>query len=204
VAQTQGKIAETELQIIQVDEDSRAAVMKEMREIQAKAAELSERRIAADDQLKRVEIRAPSSGYVHQLAVHTVGGVISAAEPVMLIVPEHESLNLEARVMPQDIDQLTAGQHATVRVHASNQRTTPELTGTLSRISADVTKESQTGVSYYTIRVALPGSEIHRLGGVRLQAGMQAEVFVQTHARTPLQYFLKPLQDQITRAFREI
>jgi HlyD family secretion protein len=204
VAQTQGKIAETELQIIQVDEEARAAVMKEMREIQAKAAELAERRIAADDQLKRVEIRAPSSGYVHQLAVHTVGGVISAAEPAMLIVPEHESLNLEARVMPQDIDQLTIGQHAVVRVHASSQRTTPELAGNVSRISADVTKEPQTGLSYYTIRVALPLHEVDRLGGIRLLAGMQAEVFVQTHDRTPLQYFLKPLQDQIARAFREL
>jgi HlyD family secretion protein len=203
VAQAEGKIAETALQIIQIDEETRAEVMKELREIQGKVAEFTERRVAAEDQLKRVDIRSPSAGYVHQLAVHTIGGVISPAEPAMLIVPENESLNLEAKVMPQDIDQLTIGQGATVRVHASNQRTTPELSGTVTRISADVTKEQQTGLTYYTIRVALPVEEIARLGSVKLQSGMQAEVFVQTHDRTPLQYFIKPLQDQIARAFRE-
>jgi HlyD family secretion protein len=203
VAQTEGKIAETELQILQVDEQARAEVMKELREVQAKIAELGERRIAAEDQLKRVDIRAPSSGYVHQLAVHTVGGVISPAEPAMLIVPIGESLNLEAHIMPQDIDQIAVGQKATVRVHFSNARTTPEILGTVTRISADVTKDQQTGATFYTVRVALPADEVSRLGNIRLVAGMQAEVFVQTNDRTPLQYFIKPLQDQIARAFRE-
>ena len=203
VAQSEGKIAETSLQIIQIDEETRAEVMKELREIQGRVAEYGERRVAAEDQLKRVEIRSPSAGYVHQLSVHTVGGVISPAEPAMLIVPANDSLTLEAKVMPQEIDQLVVGQHANVRVHASNQRTTPELSGTLSRIAADVTREPQTGATYYTIRVALPREEVARLGTVKLQAGMQAEVYVQTHDRTPLQYFIKPLQDQIARAFRE-
>jgi HlyD family secretion protein len=203
VAQAEGKIAETALQIIQIDEEMRAEVMKEMREIQGRVAEYTERRVAAEDQLKRVDIRSPSAGYVHQLAVHTVGGVISPAEPAMLIVPVNESLKLTAKVMPQDIDQLSIGQHANVRVHASNQRTTPELNGTVTRISADVSTDEQSGTTYYTISVALPAAEIAKLGGVKLQAGMQAEVFVQTHDRTPLQYFIKPLQDQFARAFRE-
>jgi HlyD family secretion protein len=198
-AQTEGRIAETSLQIIQLDEQMRADVMKELREIQGRIGEFMERRVAAEDQLKRVDLRAPSAGYVHQLAVHTVGGVISPAEPVLLIVPVDDTLNLEAKVMPQDIDQLSLGQHAIVRVHASNQRTTPELAGTVTRISADVTREQQTGLTYYTIRVALPIEEVRRLGSVRLAPGMQAEVFVQTTERTPLQYFFKPLQDQITR-----
>ena len=203
VAQAEGKIAETSLQIIQIDEEARAEVMKELREIQGRLAELVERRVAAEDQLKRIDIRSPSAGYVHQLAVHTVGGVISPAEPAMLIVPINEALNLEAKVMPNDIDQLAIGQKAIVRVHASNARTTPEINGTVTRISADVTKEQQTGMSYYTIRVALAPEEIRRLAGLRLVAGMQAEVFVQTHDRTPFQYLVKPLSDQIARAFRE-
>jgi HlyD family secretion protein len=203
VAQAEGKIAETSLQIIQVDEEARAEVMKELREIQGRLAELVERRIAAEDQLKRIDIRAPSAGYVHQLAVHTVGGVITPAEPAMLIVPINEALNLEAKVMPNDIDQLAIGQRATVRVHASNARTTPEIFGTLTRISADVTKDPQMGYTYYTIRVAIPAEELRRLGGLRLVAGMQAEVYVQTHDRTPFQYLIKPLEDQIARAFRE-
>jgi HlyD family secretion protein len=203
VAQAEGKIAETSLQIIQVDEEARAEVMKELREIQGRLAELVERRIAAEDQLKRIDIRAPSAGYVHQLAVHTVGGVITPAEPAMLIVPINEALNLEAKVMPNDIDQLAIGQRATVRVHASNARTTPEIFGTVTRISADVTKDPQMGYTYYTIRVAIPAEELRRLGGLRLVAGMQAEVYVQTHDRTPFQYLIKPLEDQIARAFRE-
>ena len=211
MAQAEGKIAETELQILQIDAEARAEVMKELREIQGRVAELGERRVAADDQLKRVEIRAPSAGTVHQLAVHTVGGVISPAEPAMLIVPLDEALNLEARVLPPDIDQLALGQRATVRVHASNARTTPEIHGILSRIAADVSRDPQSGTghdpqngaSFYTIRVTLPAEEVARLGALRLVAGMQAEVFVQTHDRTPLQYFLKPLHDQIAKAFRE-
>ena len=203
VAQAEGKIAETALQIIQIDEEERAEVLKELGEIQGRVAELVERRVAAEDQLKRVEIRSPSAGYVHQLAVHTVGGVISPAEPAMLIVPVNEALNLEAKVMPNDIDQLAVGQPATVRVQASNARTTPEITGTVSRISADVTREQQTGLTYYTIRIALPPEEIQRLGALRLMAGMQAEVYIQTHDRTPFEYFIKPLKDQIARAFRE-
>jgi len=203
VAQSEGKIAETSLQIIQVDEEDRAEVMKELREIQARVSELIERRVAAEDQLKRIDIRSPSAGYVHQLNVHTIGGVISPAEPAMLIVPDNEELNLEARVMPQEIDQLAPGQHAVVRVHASNARTTPELNGTLTRISADVSHDEQTKISYYTIRVALPREEVHRLGALRLVAGMQAEVFVQTDDRTPFQYMIKPLKEQFARAFRE-
>ena len=108
IAQIEGKIAEIELQIMQIGEDLRAETQKELREVQGKVAELSERRVAAEDQLKRVELRAPSSGTVHQLAVHTIGGVITAAEPAMLIVPAKEELILEARVMPQDRDQLTS------------------------------------------------------------------------------------------------
>jgi HlyD family secretion protein len=203
MAQSEGKISETNLQIIQVDEEMRAEVMKDLRENQAKVSELVERKVAAEDQLKRIDIRSPSDGYVHQLAVHTVGGVISPAEPAMLIVPSHDTLDLEAKVMPQDIDQLVIGQHANVRVHAANARTTPELDGTLSRISADVTKDQQTGASYYTIRVAIPPEELKKLGHLKLVAGMQAEVFVQTHERTPFEYMIKPLKDQFARTFRE-
>jgi HlyD family secretion protein len=203
VAQAEGRIAETSLQIIQIEEELRAEAMKELREVQARVSELVERRVAAEDQLRRVDIRSPSTGYVHQLNVHTIGGVISPAEPAMFIVPMDEALDLEARVMPQDIDQLTIGQHANVRIHASNPRTTPELNGKVSRISADVSRDQQTGIPFYTIRVTIPRDEIKRLGELRLQAGMQAEVFVQTHDRTPFEYLMKPLEDQFARAFRE-
>src|SRR5262245_43195466 len=105
-ARAKGKIAETELQIIQLDQDLKSEVIKDMREIQAKEAELNERRVAAEDQLKRVDIRAPQTGIVHQLSVHTIGGVITAGEPIMLIVPSEDALVIEAKIAPQDIDQV--------------------------------------------------------------------------------------------------
>jgi HlyD family secretion protein len=203
VAQAEGRIAETSFQMIQVDEQMRAEAMQELREMQGRIAEYTERRIAALDQLKRTDIRSPSTGFVHQLNVHTVGGVISPAEPVMFIVPENDLLGLEARVQPADIDQVAVGQKATVRVHASHARSIPELHGTVSRISADVSRDQQTGATFYTIRVALPEDEIKRLGHLRLIAGMQAEVFVQVNERTPFEYLIKPLEEQVARAFRE-
>ena len=203
VAQTEGRIAETRLQVIEIDDVLREEVMKELGEIQSKAAELTERRTAAEDQLKRVDIRAPSAGFVHQLAVHTVGGVITPAEPAMLIVPAREALQVEARVNPPDIDQIVPGQPAQIRIHAFNQRTTPQLAGTVARISADTSRDPQSGAVFYTLRVAIPAGELARLAPQAVSPGMQAEVFVQTQDRTPLHYLVKPLQDQIARAFRE-
>lgn len=203
VAQAESRIAETSFQIIQIDEQMRAEAMQELREMQSKIAEYTERRVAAEDQLKRIDIRAPSDGYVHQLNVHTIGGVISPAEPVMLIVPTNDKLELEAKILPNDIDQVKLGQKSTVKVHASNARMMPDLHGTVSRISADVSRDQQTGMTFYTIRVELPQSEIKRLENLHLIAGMQAEVFVEVNERTPLEYFFKPMKDQIARAFRE-
>lgn len=203
LAQAEGRIAETRLQIIQIDAALREEVMKELREIQARSAELVERRIAAEDQMKRVEIRSPSAGFVHQLAVHTVGGVITPAEPAMLIVPAEDALQVEARINPPDIDQIALGRPALVKIHAFNQRTTPELSGQVSRISADISRDQQTGAAFYTIRVTVPASELARLGAYRVSAGMQADVFVRTEDRTPLEYIVKPLRDQIAKAFRE-
>jgi HlyD family secretion protein len=174
-----------------------------LREIQAKTAELVEKRVAAEDQLKRVDIRAPQAGLVHQLAVHTVGGVISPADDLMLIVPETDALAIEVKVAPQDIDQLTIGQEATLRLSAFSQRTTPELKGSVSRIAADLTQDQKTGLSFYTVRVVLAEGEIARLHGLKLMPGMPVEAFIQTGERTALSYLVKPLSDQIARAFRE-
>lgn len=203
-AEAKGKIAETELQILQVDQEMRSEVGKELAEIRAKQSEYTERRISAEDQLKRIDIRAPQDGFVHQLAVHTVGGVITGqGEPLMLIVPEDEALRVEARVQPQDIDQMHLGQKATVRFSAFNQRTTPEVEATVSMVAADVSQDQKTGASFYTIYIKVPPSELDRLGAVKLIPGMPAEAFVQTSSRTVISYLTKPLYEQITRSFRE-
>jgi HlyD family secretion protein len=202
-AQSEGKISEIRIQLLQLDIDMQTETGKELRELQAKSAELLERKVAAEDQLKRVDIRSPIDGYVHQLNVHTIGGVISAAEPAMLIVPFNEELQIEARVSPTDIDQLFVGQKGMVKVQAGNQRVTPEIAGAVSRIAADVTREQQTGQVYYLIRLSLPAEEVAKLGDLKIMSGMQTETYIQTSERTPFQYMMKPLKDQFNRAFRE-
>ena len=202
-AQAKGKIAETALQILQIDQDIASDVAKELREVDGKIGELVERKVAAEDQLKRIDIRAPQDGTVFQLAVHTVGGVITAGDPIMLIVPEADNLSVEVKVNPQDIDQLQLNQKAILRFSAFNIRTTPEIEGVVTRISADTSTDQRTGQSYYTVRIAMPADQIERLGEVKLLPGMPVEAFMQTRDRTMLSYLIKPLHDQFLRAFRE-
>jgi HlyD family secretion protein len=202
-AQTAGRIAETNLQIIQIDQDLRSEVAAQLRDMEAQIAEYVERKVTAEDQLKRIDILAPQDGIVHQLTVHTVGGVISPADPIMLIVPNKENLALDAHLAPQDIDQVHVGQKAILRLSAFNQRTTPELSGEVSRIAADLTEDQRTGNTYYIVRISLHAEELSRLGNLRLVAGMPAEAFIQTGERTTLSYLVKPLTDQMKRAFRE-
>ena len=201
-AQAKGKISEIELQILQIDQDLRSEVAKDLREVQGKIAELVERKVAAEDQLKRIDIRAPQDGMVHQSTVHTVGGVITPGEAIMLIVPEADALTVEAKLAPQDIDQVRVGQTAALRFSAFSQRTTPELDGVVSRVSADLTTDQRTGAAYYVVRITLSESELARLEGLRLVPGMPVEAFIRTGERTVLSYVMKPFTDQITRSFR--
>jgi HlyD family secretion protein len=202
-AQAKGKIAEINLQILQIDQNLSSEVAKELRDIDGKIGEFVERKVTAEDQLRRTDIRAPQAGVVFQSAVHTIGGVITAGDPIMLIVPDADKLQVEAKVNPQDIDQLQIGQRAVLRFSAFNSRTTPEVDGEVTRVSADTSTDQRTGQSYYTIRIALPPETVTQLGDVRLLPGMPVEAFVQTGERTVISYLMKPLRDQFMRAFRE-
>ena len=202
VAQGRGRIAELELKIHQIDQDLSTEVGKELAEIRAKKSELTERRVAAEDQLKRIDLIAPQDGKVFQRSVHTVGGVIQAGEPVMLVVPEADSLIVEAKVAPHDIDQIHIGQHAVLRFAAFNQRTTPELNGEVAHIGADVAQDDKASEPYYSVRIRVSDGELARLEGLQLIAGMPVEAFIQTTPRTVASFLVKPLTDQIARAFR--
>lgn len=204
-AQVRGKMAETELQIRQIDQDRTSEAMRDLRDAQAKEAELLERRVAAQDQLKHVDIRAPQTGIVHQLAVHTVGGVIGPGEQIMQIVPKHDVLVVEAKISPVDIDHVKGGSPAFVRFSAFNQRTTPEFEGRVLRVSADLAREqnASNAPAYFTARIAFADAEAKRLSELNLIPGMPAEVHIRTGDRTMLNYLVKPLQDQFAVAFRE-
>jgi HlyD family secretion protein len=203
IAETQSKVGETQLQIARLDQDFRTEVVKELGETQGKEAELVERGVAARDLLDRIEIRAPTAGLVHKLSAHTIGGVIRPGDIIMEIVPDTDDLLVEARLQPQDIDQVRAGQKAFVRFSAFNQRVTPQLTGTVSLVSADTSRDQQTNAPYFTVRVVLPDDERRRLGSLQLVPGMPAEVFMQTGSRTMMNYLLKPITEQMNRAFVE-
>lgn len=203
IAQAKGKTAEVELQIIQIDQDLRSEVGKDLIETRAKLAENAERKIAAVDQLNRVDIRAPQSGRVHELAVHTVGGVISPGEQIMLIVPDAEALVVEARLAPQDIHEVYVGQTATMRFTAFDQRITPEIQGAVAMVSADATQDAHTGASYFMARMELTSNQMSELGDARLTPGMPVDVFIKTTPRTALSYLTKPLWDQFERAMKE-
>jgi len=203
IAETRSRIGEAQLQILKVEHDFRSDVVKELGESQGKEAELVERGTAARDVLDRIEIRAPTSGVVQQLAVHSIGGVIKPGESILEIVPDLDDLQIEARLQPADIDHVRTGQDAFVRFPAFNQRVTPQVSGIVSYVSPDASRDQQANASYFTVRVALPEDERRRLVGLQLVPGMPAEVFMQTGSRTMMSYLLKPITDQMRRAFVE-
>lgn len=203
LAQTSGRKTEVALQMSRLDQDMRTQVVNDLRETQTKIAEFVERKTAAADQLRRVNIRSPQDGTVHQLTVFTVGGVIGPGEPIMLIVPQNDHLLIEAKISPRDIDQVHAGVQARLRFSAFNQQTTPQIAGEVASISPDLSRDPITGEVYFTVRIAIPESEQAKLGSNKLQPGIPVEVHITTEDRTALSYLVKPLADQVNRAFRE-
>ncbi|NEM51385.1 HlyD family efflux transporter periplasmic adaptor subunit, partial [Escherichia coli] len=150
VAETRSKISEAELQTVKIDQDFRSEVVKDLGDAQAKEGDLVEKGVAARDQLDRIEMRAPNSGTIHQLAVHTIGGVIKPGETIMELVPDSDELQVEAHVQPKDIDHVHTGQNAMVRFNAFNQRTTPQLSGQVSFVAPDITNDPRSGSTFYT------------------------------------------------------
>ena len=203
IAQAKGKISETELKILQIDQDFRSNVAKELADVRAKYAETVEKQVTAKDQTEKLEIRAPQGGVVHDLTIHTQGGVIAAGDTIMTIVPDRDNLIVETHVAPQDIDQVKLSAPAILRFTNFNQRTTPEIEGEVSRIGADVSRDDKTAPTYFLVRIAIPPSELNKLATAHLLPGMPVEVFIPTSERTVLSYLMKPLADQAHRAFRE-
>lgn len=202
-ARTKVQISETEIQILQVEKDHLSSILTELRETTTQANQLTEQRTALADKLKRMTIIAPKSGIIHQLAVHTIGGVVAPGDPVLMIVPQNSELIFAARVNPQDIDQVFKGQKANVHLSAFDQRTTPEVTGIVTLVSAETTQDQPNTPPYYKVHVELPKDQMARIKNIELVPGMNAEVFIQTKSRLVFEYLLQPLTDQIRRTMRE-
>ena len=203
IARARGRIGETRLKILQVDEEARRAALTDLRETQTRIAQLNERKTAANAKLKRTSVYSPRTGYVLQLNVHTIGGVIKPGETLMLIVPENDDLVIKAKLRPEDVTQVYESQQALVRLPAFDQRKTPQIIGEIEHVGADLMQTDKNESAYYDTRVRLASDELAKLGDEPLKPGMPVEVFIQTSERTPLNYLIKPLLDQMAHAFRE-
>jgi HlyD family secretion protein len=152
---------------------------------------------------QRLEVRAPIAGRVHALQVHTVGGVIKPGQELLRIVPSDAKLIIEARVNPADIDQVALNQPVSITLSSFNQRSTPQLNGKVTNVSADLLSDERQDAHYYAVQITFDEGELARLDGRDLVPGMPSDVFIQTDERTVLDYLLRPLTDQFRRALRE-
>lgn len=203
VTKTSLQISETELQILQLKKDFSADVVAQLAEVQTKVFDLQERMAALEDRLARIVIRAPEDGMILGMKVHTIGGVVSPATPLLDIVPSVSDLIVEAQVSPVDIDRVNVGKEADIRFSAFNSSTTPVIKGVVQQVSADRLINEETGMPYYLARVVLTEVGAQTLGALKLQPGMPAEVLINTGNRTMLQYLMQPATDAFARSLIE-
>lgn len=202
-AQLKGQISELAVERLRLGANRREEAIAELREIGFRELELAERRIALREQLSRLDVRAPRPGVVYDMTVHALQAVVRPAEPILYIVPNDTGLVIDAQVDPVHIDSVHPLMDATLRFSTFNSRTTPELFGTVARVSPDSLVEEQSGRRYYLAEVVLKEGELEKLEDRELIPGMPVEVFIQTGERTPLNYLVKPIADYFNRAMRE-
>ncbi|XAY81115.1 HlyD family type I secretion periplasmic adaptor subunit [Sagittula stellata E-37] len=203
-AQAEGRITETEIQILGLETRRREESITTLRDLQFRERELAEQRRSLRERLSRLDIRAPVSGVIYGLTVFTPRSVIRPAEPVMYLVPQDRPLVIAAQVEPIHIDRLFVDQEVALRFSALDQRRTPELFGEVTQISADAFEDEASRVRYYRAEIVLNEGEIARLPeGTVLIPGMPVEAFIRTEDRTPLAYLVKPFMDYFSKAFRE-
>ena len=201
IARIEGQISEARLRILELDHQARTEAQKDLREVEARLGELTERAVAARDRLLRTKIRSPIDGVVNELTANTENGVISPGAVVMSIVPTGE-LQIEAHLPIADIDQVAPGQKVRLRFSAFNQRTTPEVDGEVRVVAASATRDPSTGVPYYLCSIRIAG-DVTLPAGRKLIPGMPVEVFFQTGERSAMSYLVKPVVDQVRRSMRE-
>ncbi len=203
IARTKAEAAQIEQQILQVDSEALSDVMNDLKDTETRLGQLRGQQITAQDTSARVDIRAPATGRVQQLGVHTKGGVVAPGETLMVVVPENDQLIVEARIEPQKINRVHPGSPAHLRFTAFDTRTTPEATGKVDTVSSDVETDEKTGTAFYRARLAFAEMNVPAPVRQKLVSGMPVEVQIETGRHSALSYFLKPLSDQLSRTFRE-
>ena len=203
IARAQENIAESRVSILNQENDMQNEVAGSLRDTQKKIHELEEQIQAAQDVLSRIEVRAPEDGIVTDLRVHTPGGVVTAGEPLLDLVPPTDRLIIQAQVRPEDINLVHAGLPALVRLTPYKQRRTPPLEGTVDYVSADRLVDKHTNLPYYAAKIRIDEEKMKKLVGVEMIPGMPAEVSIKTGESTVAMYALSPVLDSFRRAFRE-
>lgn len=202
-AQSKGQISETELEILRLEADMREQAITRLRDLEYNEIELRERRRSTLEVLSRLDVRAPVTGLVYSRQVNTVGAVVRPADVLMYIVPQEQPLVITSRIPTIHRDLVNAGQPATLRFPAFDQRTTPVLEGIVTKVSADAFTDENTGVAYYTAELLPLEGELQKIEGREIVPGMPVESYIRTGDRTPMNYLLKPLTDYLNKAFRE-
>lgn len=203
-AQAEGRITELEIEILKIETQRREEAITRLRDLQFQELELAEQRRSLQERLSRLEIRAPVSGIVYGMQIFAKRSVIRPADPVLYLVPQDKPLVITAQVEPIHVDELYVDQEVSVRFSALDSRTTPELFGKVTQVSADAFQDEQTAFSYYRAEIELNEGEIERLPeGTILIPGMPVETYMKTNDRSPLEYLVKPLADYFAKALRE-
>ena len=203
-AQSEERITEIDLQILSLGTVRREEAIFTLRDLRARELELIEQRSALKMEMDQLDIRAPVSGVVYGMRVQTLRSVVRAADPVLYLIPQDRPLLIVADVDPIHIDKIVVGQEVNLRFSALDQRTTPELVGQVTLISADAFEDDGSGLTYYRAEITLKPGEVAKLNdGDTLIPGMPVEAFIRTQDRTPISYLIKPMADYFNRAFRE-
>ena len=202
-AQARESIAEARLQAEQLRQQFRQDSVSALRETENEISDLREQLVSVMDILTRSDIVAPQSGRVQNLDVHTLGSIIQPGRPLMEIAPLDDTLMIEARVAPQDIDSVSIGQSAEVRISALNLRMTPAVFGTVRSVSGDSIVDESAQSTYFLAVIDIAAGELEKLGSKRVQAGMPAEVVLPTGERTLIDYLISPLTDAMSRGLLE-
>ena len=204
IAQAEGRITEIEIELLKLDAQRREEAITRLRDLQYNELELRERHRTLQSRMERLDIRAPVSGVVYGMRVFAERSVVSAADPLLYLVPQDRPLVITAKIALTDIDQISPQQEVALRFSAFDQRETPELFGRVSLISPDAFQDETTGQSFYRAEIVLAEGEIGRLpDGFVLIPGMPVDAFIRTARRSPIAYLTKPLADYFARAFRE-
>jgi HlyD family secretion protein len=203
-AQAMARIAELEISELQLRSRRREEAISRMRDLQFNERELAEQRRSLIRQLDRLDIRAPVAGVVYDMRIFGRQSVVRPADPVLFLVPQDRPLVIEARVEPIHVDQVFPGQDVMLRISAFDMRSTPDLFGSVTQVSADAYVDEQSGNSWYRVEIQLPEAELAKLPeGTTLLPGMPVDAFIRTSDRTPLAYLMEPLSEYFDRAFRE-